>query len=139
MVTAKHTNELMWDSGKVSSNRSMNVPYGGGGSKSKSGNSLGRPVPVSTAAPAAPLQADTVYTWNVTYWIEPPPSTPTLAQISTTITLHLPSPQPPPSAVATSTFSTGLYTIADWKGAAWIGGAMGQYVVCADVSPSLTP
>lgn len=74
---------LMWDSGRVSSNQSQNVHYGG-----------------------SALGSDTALAWSVRVWDT--------------------ASQPSPWAV-NATFSTGLYTPADWKGAAWIGiGAMAQ-------------
>ena len=51
------------------------------------------------------LKADTAYEWQVQWWDSAGAAS------------------PPTSAK----FSTGLYTAADWKGAKWIGGKMGQY------------
>lgn len=73
----------VWDSGRVASNVSQNVPLGSG----------------------AKLTADTAYGWSVKWWDQAGAA----------------------SASATSTFSTGLYSEADWKGARWIGGQIGQY------------
>ena len=73
----------VWNSGKIASNASQNVPLGSG----------------------AKLAPDTAYSWTVRWWDHAGAA----------------------SAVATSAFSTGLYTEADWKGASWIGGQIGQY------------
>ena len=73
----------VWDSGRVTSNISQNVPLGNG----------------------VKLAADTAYTWQVRWWDRAGSA----------------------SVVATSAFSTGLYTEADWKGAQWVGGQIGQY------------
>jgi alpha-L-rhamnosidase len=51
------------------------------------------------------LAADTAYTWTVRWWDRHGAA----------------------SANTSSTFSTGLYVEADWKGAQWIGGQIGQY------------
>ena len=51
------------------------------------------------------LAADTAYRWSVCWWDA--------------------AAAPSPASTATST--TGIYTEADWKGAAWIGGQIGQY------------
>ena len=73
----------VWDSGRVRSNISQNVPLGS----------------------HVNLSADTAYTWSVRWWDR--------SGIA--------------SAIATSSFSTGLYAKADWKGAEWVGGQIGQY------------
>ena len=51
------------------------------------------------------LAADTAYSWSVRWWDS----------------AGVPSP------ATSSSFSTGLYTEADWQSAAWIGGQTGQY------------
>ena len=91
---------MVQDSGKVQSNRSQNVPYGGSGGAWDDS--------MATVA-ATPLQADTVYIWNLTYYTVGGGSAGAAA------------------ATASSTFGTGLYAESDWKGAEWIGGAMGQF------------
>jgi alpha-L-rhamnosidase len=82
VTTADLKAATVWDSGKVASNVSQNVPIG-----------------------VKSLTADTPYKWTVKTWDR--------AGVV--------------SAATTATFSTGLYTKDDWKGAQWIGGAGGQY------------
>jgi len=82
-IVVTRSDRTVWDSGKVRSNQSLNVPYGG----------------------ATNLTADTSYSWSVRWW----------------------DVQGRPSPASSSSFSTGLYEEEDWKGAAWVGGSIGQY------------
>ena len=82
-MVSEAAGELVWDSGRVVSNASQNVPLGSG----------------------VKLAADTAYSWSVRWWDRAGAV----------------------SANATSSFATGLYTEADWKGARWVGGAIGQF------------
>lgn len=69
---------VSWDSGKITSAKSLNIQYAG----------------------STPLESDTAYSWKVKYWDgdskESPYSSP-------------------------GSFTMGLLTQADWKGAKWIG------------------
>lgn len=56
-------------------------------------------------ADSVKLTADTSYTWSVRWWDSAGAESPE----------------------GVSTFSTGLFREADWKGAGWIGGEIGQY------------
>jgi alpha-L-rhamnosidase len=67
----------------------------------KTASNVTQNVPIGVAK----LKADTSYTWSVKWWDSAGTESPE----------------------GTAKFSTGLYTEADWKGAKWIGGAMGQY------------
>ncbi len=78
-VALASSGAVVWESGQVGSNKSLNVPYGG-----------------TTA-----LAADTDFAWTVTWW--------DAGGVA--------------SAPATASFSTGLLTPADWRGAAWVGAA----------------
>eukprot|EP01050_Picozoa_sp_SAG11_P018424 SAG11_NODE_2779_length_2979_cov_1.574306_1_plen_569_part_00 len=83
VTTGSHGATTVWDSGKVMSNQSQNVPIGA----------------------YVQLAADTAYRWSVRWWDSAGAASPT----------------------SSSSFSTGLYAEGDWRGAAWIGGSIGQY------------
>jgi alpha-L-rhamnosidase len=120
VVAVQLSGEVVWDSGHVMSNRSMNVPYGNGD-----------PILVSIPPPTpststVALKSDTAYIWNVTQWTGTYP-TPTRSPARPIATPPATTLAHVVSATATSWFSTGLYVAGDWKNAVWIGGAPGQY------------